>query len=74
VRESIANKTKLRPGVLLVVRTTASDRTHVGIVLDVTDQTFETFEGNTSVEGSRNGTTARLGNRSYPSKDFLSLL
>ena len=74
VRDSIAKKSKLRPGFLFVVRRTASDWTHVGIVFDVKDQTFETFEGNTSVEGSRNGTTARLGNRSYPSKDFLSLL
>ena len=74
VANPISRKSKLRPGFLFVVRQSSSDWTHVGIVLEVKDQTFDTLEGNTSVDGSRNGTTAKKGNRSYPRKDFLRLL
>lgn len=74
VPDPLARKSKLRPGLLFVVRQSANDWTHVGIVLEVKDQTFNTLEGNTSVDGSRNGTTAKEGNRSYPNKGFLRLL
>jgi lysozyme family protein len=76
VANAITRRSRLRPGFLFVVRNpdAAGDWQHVGIVLNVLDQTFDTLEGNTSVNGSRNGTTAKAGNRSYPQKDFLALV
>src|SRR5262249_53242920 len=74
VPNPLVRKSKLRPGLLFVVRASANDWTHVGIVSNVKDQTFDTVEGNTSGDGGSNGTTARAGNRSYTSKDFLQLM
>jgi lysozyme family protein len=64
---------KLRPGTIFVVRASATDWTHTGLVLSVASQTFDTLEGNTGGDGGSDGANARKGNRSYPSKDFLSL-
>ena len=74
VPNPLVRKSKLRPGLLFVVRASANDWTHVGIVSNVKDQTFDTMEGNTNGDGGSNGTTARAGNRNYTSKDFLRLM
>jgi len=74
VSTPLLRRSKLRPGFLFVVRKTASDWVHVGLVQAVKDQTFDTLEGNTSGDGGSNGTTARAGNRSYLKRDFLRLL
>ena len=74
VANDVARSSKLKPGNLFVVRASASDWTHVGIVLAVKTSTFDTLEGNTGGDGGTDGANARQGNRSYGSKDFLRLL
>lgn len=63
----------LKPGMLFVVRRTSTDWVHVGIIGSVAGDNFDTFEGNTSKDGGRDGIVARKNNRGYNSKDFLKL-
>jgi lysozyme family protein len=74
VPDVIKQRSKLRPGYLFVVRASASDWTHVGIVMGLKDQTFDTLEGNTGGDGGTDGANARESNRSFDSKDFLRLI
>jgi hypothetical protein len=74
VATPVARQSKLRPGHLFVVRKSANDWDHVGIVFAVQDKTYDTLEGNTGGDAGRDGANARQGNRSYPSKNFLRLL
>jgi lysozyme family protein len=74
VGDPIARKSKIPPGSLFVVRRTSTDWTHVGIVLALKTTTFDTLEGNTGGDGGTDGANARIGNRSYPKKDFLRLI
>lgn len=74
VTDPVVRKSKLRPGRLFVVRASASDWTHVGIVLAINDKSFDTLEGNTGGDGGTDGANARQGNRSYASKDFLRIV
>ncbi|PVB59515.1 peptidoglycan-binding protein [Labrenzia sp. 011] len=64
----------LQPGMLFVIRKSSTDWTHVGIVRKVNEDTFDTYEGNTSKDGGRDGIIACQKNRSYKSRDFLKLL
>ena len=66
---------KLRPGMLFVQRSASNDAdfNHAGILLKPLGDTFDTLEGNTSVDGDRNGLVARQGNRAYRRRDFLAL-
>ncbi|MGB3338521.1 MAG: peptidoglycan-binding protein [Devosia sp.] len=74
VPDAISRRSRLRPGDLFVVRQSSSDWTHVGILLDPKDSSFDTLEGNTEVDGGNDGANARQGNRSYTGKDFIHLL
>lgn len=71
---SISRRSKLRPGYIFVVRKTADDWIHTGLVLSLKDQTFDTLEGNTGGDGGTDGANARQSNRPYVSKDFLRLI
>lgn len=74
VPDAISRRSRLKPGDLFVVRQSRSDWTHVGILLEPKDTTFDTYEGNTEVDGGNDGANARQGNRSYASKDFVHLI
>ncbi|MET0416090.1 MAG: CHAP domain-containing protein, partial [Actinoplanes sp.] len=62
---------KLTPGSVFLVRRTAGDWTHTGIVTEVRNDTFDTIEGNTNDAGEREGYEVCARTRSYPGKDFL---
>ncbi len=65
---------KIPPGSIYVVRKSKENWTHCGIVNSLAETTFDTLEGNTSIDGGNNGTVAMEGNRSYDNKDFLLLI
>jgi lysozyme family protein len=65
---------KIRPGSLFVNRKTASDWTHVGIVTTVSADVFTTIEGNSDVNGSREGIEVCTQSRSYTKRDFVLLV
>lgn len=67
------NGTRVSPGDLFLSRRTASDWVHTGIVLRATDEIFETIEGNTNDEGSREGYEVCQRLRGYDKKDFIDL-
>lgn len=58
-------------GSLFLVRRTSSDWTHVGIVSGSTATSFETIEGNTNDDGSREGFEVCAQSRGYKNKDFI---
>lgn len=66
---------RIRPGMLFVMRNPDNDADfiHAGIVLRPNAETFDTIEGNTNASGGANGVIARIGNRAYRRRDFLSL-
>lgn len=64
-------KSSLKPGSFFLVRKTASDWVHVGIVEKADKDTFDTLEGNTDSNGSSNGTEATRRTRGYGGKDFI---
>lgn len=74
VTTPLLRQSKIRPGYLFVVRKTATDWVHTGIVLNVMPETFDTLEGNTGGDAGVDGPNARRGNRSYPKKDFIRIL
>lgn len=74
VSTPLLRQSKLNPGHLFVVRASKTDWTHVGIVSSVMSGTFDTLEGNTGGDGGSDGSNAREGNRSFPSKDFIRIL
>jgi hypothetical protein len=65
---------KLRPGFIFVVRASANNWTHTGILLSIKEQTFDTLEGNPGGDGGSDGANARQGNRNFSSKDFIRLI
>jgi hypothetical protein len=60
-----------RPGSFFLNRRTATDWTHTGIVLRARDESFDTIEGNTNDEGSREGYEVCQRVRGYAGKDFV---
>lgn len=60
-------------GSLFLVRRTAWDWTHVGIVLSSDGDSFETIEGNTNDDGDREGHEVCARTRGYANKDFILL-
>ncbi|WP_105435811.1 CHAP domain-containing protein [Neorhizobium tomejilense] len=68
-----ARRSKVKPGSFFVIRKTANDWTHVGIVHNVNDTTIDTLEGNTGGSGGVDGAGACRLNRSIEGKDFISL-
>ncbi|QDL94585.1 hypothetical protein FDP22_22180 (plasmid) [Paroceanicella profunda] len=64
---------RLRPGVLFCVRASAQDWTHVGFLTGMAADSFETIEGNTNDEGSREGVEVCARTRGWPGRDFVLL-
>jgi CHAP domain len=63
----------LRPGSIFLIRRTATDWTHTGFVTDVHDGVFDTIEGNTNDDGSREGFEVCARSRGLASTDFIFL-
>lgn len=62
---------RLKGGSIFLSRRTSTDWTHTGIVLSAGDEVFETIEGNTNDEGSREGYEVCQRIRGYAQKDFV---
>ena len=63
----------LPPGTVFLQRREPGDWTHAGIVVRANKKTFETIEGNTNDEGSREGYEVCYRVRGYHNKDFVML-
>lgn len=63
----------LRPGTLFLVRKGPGDWHHTGIVVRAEADSFETIEGNTNDDGSREGYEVCRHHRGYASHDFALL-
>ena len=59
------------PGALFLVRRTPADWTHVGVVTRSGPDAFDTIEGNTNDDGSREGFEVCARTRGYKDKDFI---
>jgi len=55
----------IQPGDLFLMRKTAEDWVHTGLVLALHEETFDTIEGNTNDDGARNGYEVCIRNRAY---------
>ena len=62
---------RITPGSLFLVRKTASDWQHVGVVTSAEKEAFHTIEGNTNDDGAREGYEVCERVRSYDRKDFV---
>ena len=62
---------KVGPGSIFLVRKTATDWTHTGIIVSTTNDTFKTIEGNTNNAGSTNGIEVRARTRNLSTVDFI---
>lgn len=71
VPEDSVGAASLTPGSLFLVRRTATDWTHTGIVIQAYGDAFDTIEGNTNDEGSRDGFEVCARSRGYENKDFI---
>ena len=61
----------ITPGCVFLVRRTADDWTHTGIVIERQAESFLTVEGNTNDAGDANGYEVCRRTRSYSAKDFI---
>jgi len=71
VREAQIPDVPIPPGSLFLQRRTSSDWVHTGIVVNTREGVFETIEGNTNDEGSREGFEVCRRFRGYKQKDFI---
>jgi hypothetical protein len=71
VSEAEARFTEIPPASLFLVRRTDTDWTHVGLVQDTQELSFQTIEGNTNDEGDREGYEVCSRSRGYTNKDFI---
>ncbi len=69
--EKKANKDTLKPGSIFLKRRVANDWTHTGIVTRAFSDYYETIEGNTNDEGSREGYEVCARRRGYKKSDFV---
>jgi len=67
----ITDKSQITPGSFFLKRRTSTDWVHTGIVVRANDEVFETIEGNTNDEGSREGYEVCRRIRGYRKKDFI---
>lgn len=67
----VKNGFRPTPGDFFVVRRTSTDWTHIGVVVDVGENSFETVEGNTNDDGSREGYEVAKRTRGFDKKDFI---
>lgn len=70
-RDVVTNE--LRPGFVFLVRRTATDWVHTGVVTKAGQDEFLTIEGNTNDTGSREGFEVCARARGYSKKDFIDL-
>lgn len=71
--ERDAQKSGVPAGSIFLVRRTASDWTHDGLVVQAHGDTFDTIEGNINDDGSREGFEVCARSRNYVGKDFVLL-
>lgn len=72
LKESNAvDREQITPGSLFLDRRTPTDWVHTGIVVHADDEVYETVEGNTNDEGSREGYEVCKRIRGYKKKDFI---
>ncbi len=67
----LTDRARLTPGSLFLNRRTATDWVHTGVVLDAQAELFQTIEGNTNDDGSREGYEVCQRVRGYAGKDFI---
>ncbi|HEY6155914.1 MAG TPA: peptidoglycan-binding domain-containing protein [Gemmatimonadales bacterium] len=67
----VTDRARLTPGSLFLNRRTATDWVHTGVILDAQAEVFQTIEGNTNDDGSREGYEVCQRVRGYASKDFI---
>lgn len=67
----VVDETQITPGSFFLNRRTSADWIHTGIVVRAEDEVFETIEGNTNDEGSREGYEVCTRIRGYRKKDFI---
>jgi peptidoglycan hydrolase-like protein with peptidoglycan-binding domain len=66
-----ADPDSIPAGSIFLVRRTASDWTHTGIVTAADADGFDTIEGNTNDDGAREGTEVCARRRGWTAKDFI---
>lgn len=71
VSERDAARGAIPAGSFFLVRRTATDWTHVGVVTRSGPDAFDTIEGNTNDSGSREGFEVCARTRGYKDKDFI---
>ena len=67
------NDDQIEPGYIFLQRKTALDWVHTGIVIAAANDYFQTIEGNTNDEGSREGYEVCKRFRGYKKKDFIRI-
>ena len=67
----IEDKAQIRQGSFFLNRRTPTDWVHAGIVIRPENEVFQTIEGNTNDEGSREGYEVCKRIRGYRKKDFI---
>ena len=71
VAEGAVAHEAIPPGSFFLVRRTATDWTHVGVVTRSGPDAFDSIEGNTNDDGSREGIEVCARTRGYKNKDFI---
>jgi hypothetical protein len=71
VAEREVRRGAIPPGSFFLVRRTRTDWTHVGVVTRSGPDAFDTIEGNTNDDGSREGFEVCSRTRGYKDKDFI---
>lgn len=61
----------IKPGSFFLVRKSPTDWIHTGIVVSAAAETFQTIEGNTNDDGSREGYEVCARTRAYGKTDFI---
>ena len=67
------DRTRIRPGSFFLRRRTPTVWEHTGIVTEVDEETFQTIEGNTNDEGSREGYEVCARTRGFRNMGFVLL-
>ena len=67
------NRSKATPGSFFLVRSSATDWVHTGIVVSAGPETCKTIEGNTNDDGNREGYEVCARTRGYKSLDFVQI-
>ena len=70
---SAADRTRITSGSFFLVRKTATDWIHTGIVVDAEPEVITTIEGNTNDDGHREGYEVCARTRGYASMDFIRM-